>query len=832
MGGLGHLLIRSLAARRMRAVLSVLAVALGVAVMLGVQIGVSGLDAQSHNAAMLRAGESSLDVRATANGGLSTDQLLQVSQIAGVNEVVPLYEKRVVAKPAKLASNGTPVQVSLVGLHEGAIALRPLAVISGRLPVAGSASEIAIDTRLRDPLGSKGRPLSIGDAVVLATVAGDDTFTVVGITDQPTVSETFTKDAVAVADTTLRKAFALGLRTPLAALRLSSGTGSGNIAAEVHRRLGSSVTSFDPTVTAGQPLAQLSPLLVLITALSVLIGAGVSANSVSLSTLERRRDIGLMRAAGASARQVFRLFSAEAAVFAAIGAAVGVGLGIGVGWLLLRIFARPDLPKPPLSIHVVLTLAIAALGVVTALIGAALPALAASRLPILSALRPETGRSEVAPRWLLIASPALLLLALITAFGGGWVIVSAICLLGGVGLALPLVMPWIARAIAFIARPVWGTSGLAAANLSRRRNRTGIAVAGLVVAIAASVASSVLVAGSLSASDSWIRHLFVGDTLVRSPVTQSDEVAVSLATDSGVTVTPLHFFPAIVNGDVIGMSAVDADVYDKNDGLDIISGNERHKAFSDLAGAPSVFVPDAIAAATGWKVGTQLSVITSSGTTTPTATTFKVAAVVSHSFPGGDGRESLIVASTQARHYFGSAATGFDDLEVLTTGRFDSVHTAVARYGLTAVPISEIATASRDAISRAVGLLLGIAVVAIAIGLLAVVNTLAVTIRQSTRELGLLRAVGLSRGQGLRLLLGEAGLMAVSAALIGVLTGAVLALPMLRASAGPGFTPGFVVAPAILFAIAATVVISTVVAALLPARRATGASIVAAVHRQ
>lgn len=832
MSGMLGLVLRSLAARRLRAALTILAVALGVAVMLGVQIGVAGLMSQAQTATRLRAGNSALDVRATVNGGLSGAQLTQISTVSGVAEVVPLYEKRVVARPAKLAPGGLPVQVSLVGLHKGAIALRPLAVASGRLPADNSRTEIAVDTRLRDSLGSNGRSLALGDSVVLATVAGDDAFTVVGITNQPTISETFTKDAVVVSDTTLRRVFSLGLRTPLAAVRVS-GTSSTDVAVEVNHRLGRTVTTFDPTVTARQPLAQLGPLLLLITALSVLIGAGVSANSVSLSTLERRRDIGLMRAAGASAAQVFRVFVAEAATFAIAGVVLGVGAGVGVGWVLLRIFAGSELPPPTLSIDVRIVAAVAALGIATAVCGAAIPALAASRLAILDALRPESGRPERAPRWLLVACPPLLVVALLTApLSGGWVVISGFFLLSGIGLALPLILPAVTHVLAILSRPVWPRSRLAAANLNRRRNRTGTAVAGLVVAIAASSATSVLIAGSLSASDTWVRHLFVGDTLVRSPVTQSDAISVALAADSGgINVTPLRFFPAVVNGDVIGMTALDADTYEQNGGLDVISG-DRHTVFHDLASGPRLLVPESIASATGWTTGTQLSLTTSSNTTTPRSTTFTVSGVVAHSFPGGDSRESLIVASSQARSYFGDTATGFDDLQVLSPGSFERVRGVASRYGVSAVPVSEVATAGRDAVSRAIGLLLGIAVVTIAIGLLAVVNTLAVTIRQSTRELGLLRAVGLSRAQGLRLLLGEAGLMAVAAAVIGLLSGAALALPMLHASSSPGFTPGFVVAPAVLLAILGAVVVASISAALLPARRATGASIVAAVQHE
>jgi putative ABC transport system permease protein len=821
---------RALAARRLRTALSIVAVGLGVTVMVGVSIGTAGLNQQASSAEAMRAGQSGLDVRATANGGLSTQQLEAIGRIPGVAEVVPLYEKRVIARAQqpKGAAPGQPVTVSLVGLRDGAVALRPLSVVAGRLPAPGTHDEVAVDVHLSTSLARAGHQLAVGDSIVLTTVTGDDVFRVVGLTDQPTVSETFTKDAVAVPDTTLRNAFGLGLRSPLAALRLAPGSSTEAVAGAVHGALGSDVTTFSPAAGAAQPLRQVTPLLLLVTALAILIGAAVSANSISLSTWERRRDIGLLRAAGASGRQVFRLFVAEAAVVAVAGTVVGVAAGILAGWLLVRTFANPALPLPPLSLDPALTLAIAGLGLVTAVLGASIPAVIAARTGILASLRPDTAsRTATMPVVLRAAIAPLLAIAAVSAAGSGpWVVVSGFCLLAGIGLALPMIVGPAARVIALILRPVWPRSDLAAAALRRRRNRTAMAIAGLVTAIAASVASSILVAGSLQASDGWVGHLFVGDTVIRSPVTQRDAVAVALGNDAGVSVTPLRFFPATVDGDVIGITALDADTYDQNGGLDL-GGSERHHVFGDLGSGPRVLVPEDLAAATGWGPGTALHVTTASG-----PHTFTVEAVVAHSFPGGDGRESLVMAAAQARTYFPAEGPGFDDLEVLTPGRGGTVAAVAARYGMSSVAVSDIVEASRSAVDRAVGLLLGVAVIAVVIGVLSVVNTVAVSIRQSTRELGLLRAVGLSRGEALRLLIGEAGLIAVIAAIVGVAVGLLLAVPMLRAGASPGFTPGFVVPAPLLIAILVAVVLASTVSALVPARRAAGASIVAAVQHE
>jgi putative ABC transport system permease protein len=219
-------------------------------------------------------------------------------------------------------------------------------------------------------------------------------------------------------------------------------------------------------------------------------------------------------------------------------------------------------------------------------------------------------------------------------------------------------------------------------------------------------------------------------------------------------------------------------------------------------------------------LGTQLPVQTQSG-----VVYFAIVGIVSHSFPAGDGSESLVMADDLARTYFGASASGFDDLVVVSQGSTQGVQAVAATYGLQAVSVNDIASAARDALQHSIGLLLVLAIVSVGIAMLAVVNTLVVNARQRTRELALLRAVGLSHAQAVRLVLAEAGLLAVTAAVIGVVTGCIIVLPMLRASSSPGFTPSFAFPAATAIVLAVAVVVASLLAALGPARRAAGASV-------
>ena len=821
-----RLIWRSISERRTRAVLTVIAVALGVAVMLSVQIALNALESQSVLAASLRAGQSGLDVRTSAAGGLSDDQLKLLASIHGVTAVSPLYEKRVIGlslDPAQLA-----VTVNLISLHQGEIALRPLTVVAGRLPRPDSHSEIALATQLQSVFSVHGTPAHLGSTIILNTVTGPDRFTIVGLTDAPNVSETFTQEAIAVPEAELLSAFNLGLNTPLAALQLAPGFSAATVANAVHNVLGNDITTFDPSIGAN-PLAQLAPLIDMLTALAILIGAGVTANSISLSAAERRRDVGLLRAAGASQQQVFRLFIGESTIVALAGATIGSGLGILGGFVVIHLFSNPLLSAPPLSFSRQEAFEIAALGFSAALLGAALPALAAGRANILTALRPiqvaSPGLNRRPPRQIIAW---LWFFSLISAvIGGAWGVAAITAFLIGVGLLLPAATPraaeWLARACAVR----WRQAPLAAATIRWRGPRNATAVTGLVMAIAATVASAILVAGSLSASDAWIGKLFIGSQIVRSPVTESDQLAQSIATSSGnVAISELRFFPAVIDGDVVGITALDGNAYYQAGGLGLETA-DRKSMFAQLTSGPRVFVPQSLADATGWTVGQQLVATTTRGTVY-----LSVIAIADHSFPSGDGRESLIMDMGQARQAFPDIATGFDNLEILTSGHAAQVQSTALRYGLDTVDVTTIQSAARDAVNRAIGLILGISVLAIVIAMLAVINTLAMAIRQEARDVALLRAAGLSQRGGFRLLLGEGFLLATTAVAIGLASGFLIAIPMLRASTTPGFSPEFVVPWQLIAAIIVGSIVAVVAASAIPAYRVSRLSIVNAVHHE
>jgi putative ABC transport system permease protein len=322
-----------------------------------------------------------------------------------------------------------------------------------------------------------------------------------------------------------------------------------------------------------------------------------------------------------------------------------------------------------------------------------------------------------------------------------------------------------------------------------------------------------------------VSTLFPGDGVVTSPATQPELVAEQLQHTAGAGETGMvRFFNLDLEGHGVGFAAIDPGLYLRHGGLRFSAG-DRLTALELLDSAPSVVVPEDLAAAYGWRFGDHLSLPTVDGTADVI-----VEGVVEHSFPAGDGRESVLIGRNVARHLAGPLAAGFDDLLVAGGGADSALRTAAAGYGMQLVRVETIRESADAAVAHSVGLLLAVAVVTVLLAVLAVVTTLLVNIRQGMRDLGLLRAVGLSRRRARQLIRAEALLLALAGTVAGIAGGTLVALPMTRVIAGPGFAPEFSFPAMAALAAAAAILAISLLAAALPSRRVTSASIVAAVR--
>ena len=820
--------LRAIRIRPLRALLNVVAVALGVAVVLGVGITISGLNSEAQSAAQASAGASGLDVRVTAGTGLTADAAASLASLPGVAEAVPLYQKRVIARLGASDIDGSTV--NLLAVHDGSVALRALSLASGRLPAPTSHSEIVVDQGLAALLasGSNHAPLTLGDVVQLTTTTGPDNFEIVGFADSGSTAS-FTRSGVYVTETSMLEQFRLGLRTALVALRLESGADPTRVAEEVHSALGMPVTTVNPRAVAGSPLGEVQPLLLLVTVLSVVVGAGSTANSVALSASERRREIGLLRAAGASSRQVFQMFMLEVSIVTLAAIPVGLLAGVGLAALLEGQLTPSDLPVPELSVSLLQLVLAALAGGIAAIIGGAIPALGTGRRSILAGLRPHPGaeRERIAAFPVSLSPIALVVGAVLFATGdSNAAAVGTVVIIAAVLCALPLLAPWTARLVGGVASLFTSTAGDATRNLVRRRNRTALTLSGVIISVASAVAVSALATGAISGGNAWVSRLFNGDMVVSSPVAQTDAVQAKFdVADNVRAVLPLRFLSVASGNTVLAVTTIDTAYYQGSGALQV-STPARADALRAISSGPGLLVPSGFASTHRWLVGSAVPLLTPRGTVT-----FLVAGIVDHSFPSGSGGESLVMDRHIAVQYFGATASGFDDLDVITTGNTAAVTSTAAQFGLSAITVADIRASAERALQHALALLFAVALVALVMSMIAVVNTLMVNTRQGSRELSLVRAVGLDRSGARRLVLTEAAVLAASGAVLGVLTGCAVVLGMLRAVATPGFTPDFAFPITTALAVVGVVVIGSVIATAVPAIRVARSSMVSAIRQ-
>ena len=186
----------------------------------------------------------------------------------------------------------------------------------------------------------------------------------------------------------------------------------------------------------------------------------------------------------------------------------------------------------------------------------------------------------------------------------------------------------------------------------RRRNRTALTLSGLTIAVASAFAVSALASGAISGGNAWVSHLFSGDVVVRSPVAQTYAVEANIAASPGVRAAlPLRFLSVASGSSVLGVTTIDTPSYQTRR-----RPRRHHARRARTRSAPSTTARRCWRRAAspprtaGWSAR-RCPLLTSRGTVP-----FVVAGIVDHSFPAGNGEESLIMDRNVAVHYFGDSA--------------------------------------------------------------------------------------------------------------------------------------------------------------------------------
>lgn len=827
---------RSLRARRGRTILTIIGVALGVAVLFaGLATNVS-IESSVDRTVGDVVGRADLRVSALGETGLSRETIDAISGTDGVAVAAPALERQTYLLTGPSA--GLPAAVTLVGIDPTREPLLHDLTLAAGVGLTGNDEPSALITqRLAAEDG-----LTVGSDLTVQGAGATGHYRVVGILagDGPVAG-------------TLGRTVVVPLRTAQAFLdvagvsRVDIGLADGVDPATVASALESRLliepyvlsTPEDLAASLRSSTADFQATTALIAAIALFSGAFLIFNTLSMMLVERTRELGLLRAAGATRGQVTGYVLRQAFVLGVAGSVLGVALG-SVLAIAVVAYVRTvgdvtlDGPTLPVSVFVPAF----AVGVVVTLAAALEPARRAGRISPIEALR---ARSEgtMARRarlgWLVVVFVAVAAAGLLVwprGIGDTGVVRALVvyALLLVATLLLPLVLrPLTALAGRPFALLFRFEERLGRGSLNRDRSRAILTIGPLAVGLAAVVALGTVGQNARASAGAWIVDVIPGDVLVTSirPIPADEGIAATLAETPGVArVSPMATFDLALDGSRIdGAAVVGADL--AADGRLRFVAGDREAALAALDAGGAAIVPESLAVREGIVLDQVLDVATVDGTVLP----LRVAGITERTLPGRAG-EAVLVGWADAVGQLGVA--GADAFAVRfaadapPTVRED-LAAAAAASALDVVTLDQMQGAVEGELTRIFGLFDALAWVAVLVAALGIVNTLAMNVIERVREIGVLRAAGMTRGQVWRSVVVEAGIVGLAGSLMGVATGLIIGFVMVVLAGGradlAGTVPWAIVAAA--FVLGVTV---AMLAAAYPAHIASRISIIRAVQ--
>ena len=712
----------------------------------------------------------------------------------------------------------------------------PFDYAEGRQP--RTADEVAVDKQSAD-----NEDLAVGDSITVAGAEAAREYEIVGIARLGEV-DSFGGATVAI----LPLAEAQRIADKQGEFdQISIAAAEGVDPEELKRRV-AAVMPDSVEVRTGEENAQqqtedieddlgfLKTALLIFAWIALFVGAFTIFNTFSITVAQRTREFGMLRTLGASRRQVLTSVLVEAFVIGVIGAGLGVLAGIGVADLLNALFKSFGIDLPNTG-SVVETRSIAIpllIGVFVTLLAAIIPAVRATRVSPMEALSdqavaPTRGRRRFVTVLSILLAVGGIIAICVGLFGGiessgdaaGLLGLGAALIFFGTALLSPRFVAPLASAVGLALERVRKLTGrLARENAVRNPGRTATTAAALMIGLALVTFVSVFAAGIEASIDDAIDKGFTGDLTLQhedgfSPIPSAARDTVE-GIDGVGPVSSLRFGDGEVKetGDTSFVTAVDpAEAlsvfeFDWDEGSDgTVTAMTRNDAIVDQAWATDNDV----------EVGDTLTV------TTPT--TREVTYTVSGKLHDtADLWGDFLITQQALEDDFHVRQEGMVLVNYQSGADPDAVRKEIEATIDRAFPIVEVLDQEEvkdkfaEQIGQVVNLLYALLSLAVIVSLFGLVNTLTLSIYERTRELGLLRAIGMSRRQVRRVVRYEAVITALLGALMGSVLGTFFAIIVSRPLADEGFNLAWPIGTLILLFILAA--IAGVLAAILPARRA------------
>jgi len=840
---------RYLSGRKLRSVLTTLAIVFGAVVIFGMNTMLPAFTGAFQANALAASGQVDASITLRTSDIFDSRIVDRVAAIDGVRAFSGLLNRAINLPPDYLdADPGTPDAISavtLVGVDPAqATTVHAYVLRAGRFLGENDSAAAVISQSLADVLD-----VEVGDPIRLPTASGEAELTVVGI--QPTRLVPGNEEVLV----TLRQAqVMLGMPGKINTIEVNFDSLDEDRRNQIEESL---LAALGDTYQVGA-LASNSELLTnlrlarqifnLLAVMALVMGGFIIFNTFRTIVAERRRDIGMLRALGATRWTIVGVILSEGLLQGIVGTAIGIALGyaLAVGMIsvlnpVMHQYINMRIDTPAISpLLVVLT---GLIGVGVTLFAGLLPAISAGRVTPLEALRPSVGRVSLRRLaglgfWGGLAMIVLAVLALLT-HNMSLIGLGGVLFVAGLILAAPALVNPIANLFGALAAKVFardGTAALAQGNISRQPSRAAITASTTLIALAILVMAAGLFSSVELGFGRVLRRSLGSDYILLPPavavwgadVGADPALAEELRGIQGVeVVSTLRFAPTLINGVATSAMGIEPANYSQVSSLAFTRGDEE-EAYAALSEGRNLIVNGVLATAAQITVGDEVELITPTG-----RHAYQVVAIA------GDYLNAKIATAYISHANIAGDFGRNEDVLIqanLTSGVDRSVVEAAIRDAVRPYPqfrmvagqefIEENLQVFKTAFVGVYGMVIFLAVPS----LIAMVNTLAIGVIERTREIGVLRAVGATRRQVRTIVVTEALILSAIGTAFGLLSGIYLGYMAVGAMVAAGFPMEYAFpAAGSLIAIAAGILFGAL-AAIIPARQAARLEIVQALR--
>ena len=715
--------------------------------------------------------------------------------------------------------------------------LSTIRVVDGRGPRA--PDEVVIDKGSADDAGYK-----VGDTVPVITKAGRNDYTLTGIVKFGSSNSLLGATIAAFAPNTATELLGTPGQFQAIDVKASSGVTQNEVVRNIRAALKAEPDTGNIEVISGKDITSESQsnlkdnlqffntFLLIFGIVALLVGSFIIFNTFSIVVAQRSRELALLRAIGAGSGQVLNSVLFEAVLVGLVASTIGFVLGIflAAGLKALLGVLGLDIPASDIAIPAAAIIWSYVLGMLVTVVAAIAPALRAARVPPIAAMRDATiDRSSTSPRRavfgiaITVIGLALLVLGLFGDSGLLYVGIGMGVVFLGVAVLGPMIAAPISGALGIPIQKFKGVTGLIAReNAIRNPKRTSATAAALMIGVALVGLITVFAASARASVNAAIDRSMKADYVITSPGFGQGSIPLeaqrSLAELPEVTsASGIRSGQAKIDGSVTQLIAADPTKIDSLFDLEPKQGK-----IADL-GPTGIAVLDTTASDNGWKLGDKVPV------------TF-----------AQTGSQQFTVEAIYEQSGFTNYVISIDAFEqnyteqldyqiyVSTKGGVTPENTAAIKQVMKAYPGPKVETRDQyketqaQQINQFLNLVQVLLFFAIVIALFGIANTLGLSIIERRHELGLLRAVGMSRRQLRSSVRWESVIISLLGTLLGLVIGVVFAWAMVKALGDQGIDKFALAAPQLLLIVILAAVFGVIVAAW-PARRAAKLDVLAAI---